>query len=409
MSTIPREDDLEPAQATASPSSGQRPHHLLIAGTGRAGTSFLVRYLDTLGLDTHLSRESNVFWSDNANAGLEDLPLFQERDNLPYVVKSPWIGEFIDQILREDKFTIDAVLIPVRDLEDAASSRVVLELQNIYEKANWMLSMDQTWDKWGVTPGGVIYSLDPVDQERLLAVKFVRLIQSLVRANVKLVLLDFPRIVEDPVYLFSKLSDLLPAGIDVQLAMEAHQRVADDNKVRVSKEREAVSNPNQPNLERETAVHQSLKERRKVPLRQLDLIALRREIARQKREGRDLHSRENQIASLNQRLAEAEAQTASLRDQLGGPLAEAQAQISSLGGQLAEAHAQISSLGGQSAEALAEISSLMDRLAQSQAYTSNVEGRLHEQHAHSERLQASLDRYHARSLRGVLHRLRGRL
>jgi hypothetical protein len=228
MSTKPREGDPEPAQSTPSP-DGQRPHHLLIAGTGRAGTSFLVRYLDALGLDTHLSRGSDVFWSDAANAGLEDLPLVQERDNLPYVVKSPWIGEFINQILREDEFTIDAVLIPIRDLEDAASSRVILELQNIYEKSNWMLSMDQTWDEWGVTPGGVVYSLDPVDQERLLAVKFVRLIQSLVRANVKLVLLDFPRIVEDPVYLFSKLSDLLPAGIDVQLAMEAHQRVADDN------------------------------------------------------------------------------------------------------------------------------------------------------------------------------------
>ena len=381
MSTTLREGAPEPAQSAPSPDQGQRRHHLLIAGTGRAGTSFLVRYLDALGLDTHLSRELNVFWSDTAGAGFEDLPLILEQDNLPYVVKSPWIGEFVDQILREDKFTIDAVLIPVRDLEDAASSRVILELQSIYEKSKWMLSMDRTWNEWGVTPGGIIYSLDPVDQERLLAVKFVRLVQSLVRANVKLVLLDFPRIVKDPVYLFSKLSDLLPTGIDVQLAIEAHKRVADDNKVRVSKEREAVSNPNERYLEGEPLVRQSLKERREVPLRQLDLIALRREIARQKREGLDLHSRENQVADLNQRLAEAQAQTASLRNQLGSQLAEAQAQMSSL----------------------------RDRLAQAQSYASNVEGRLHEQHAHSGRLQASLDRYRARSLRGVLRRLRGRL
>ena len=33
-----------------------RRRHLLIAGTGRAGTSFLVRYLAELGLDTHLGR-----------------------------------------------------------------------------------------------------------------------------------------------------------------------------------------------------------------------------------------------------------------------------------------------------------------------------------------------------------------
>ena len=278
MSTIRSQNDAEPAHSSEGPDPEQRPHHLLIAGTGRAGTSFLVRYLDALGLDTHLSRESNALWSEAANAGLEDLLLIQEPNNLPYVVKSPWIGEFIDQILREEKFTIDAVLIPVRDLEDAASSRVVLELQNIYQTANWMLSMDQTWDEWAVTPGGVLYSLDLVDQERLLAVKFARLVQSLVRANVKLVLLDFPRIVQDPVYLFSKISNLLPAGIDLQRATEAHERVADDTKVRVSKERETE-------LEGGPAEHRSLKERRKAPLRQLDLIALRREIARQKREG----------------------------------------------------------------------------------------------------------------------------
>ena len=31
--------------------------HLIIAGTGRAGTSFLVRYLTELGLDTTLARQ----------------------------------------------------------------------------------------------------------------------------------------------------------------------------------------------------------------------------------------------------------------------------------------------------------------------------------------------------------------
>jgi hypothetical protein len=42
-------------------SSAQAPNkiprrHLLIAGTGRAGTSFLVRYLSALGLETEIDR-----------------------------------------------------------------------------------------------------------------------------------------------------------------------------------------------------------------------------------------------------------------------------------------------------------------------------------------------------------------
>ena len=190
--------------------SGKR-NHLLIAGTGRAGTSFLVQYLHALGLDTHLSRHADPFWSQSANAGLEDLPLISTNEDLPYVVKSPWLGEIIDQVLSQDKFAIDAVLIPVRDLRDAASSRVILELRNIFEQAKWMLSFDETWHEWGQTPGGIIYSLDAVDQERLLAVKFAHLVQALVKRDIRLIFLDFPRIVEDPEYLFHKFEGF-PSG-----------------------------------------------------------------------------------------------------------------------------------------------------------------------------------------------------
>jgi hypothetical protein len=63
--------------------------HLIIAGTGRAGTSFLVRYLTELGLDTTLARNGErAGWDAEANAGLENLLVWGEK--LPYVVKSPW-------------------------------------------------------------------------------------------------------------------------------------------------------------------------------------------------------------------------------------------------------------------------------------------------------------------------------
>ena len=43
--------------------------HLFIAGTGRAGTSFLVRYLTALGLDTRLTRHGEEGWDEEAHAG----------------------------------------------------------------------------------------------------------------------------------------------------------------------------------------------------------------------------------------------------------------------------------------------------------------------------------------------------
>ena len=48
-------------------------HHLLLAGTGRAGTGVLIRYLTVLGLETHLAKhgEAFVFYGE-AQAVLEE-------------------------------------------------------------------------------------------------------------------------------------------------------------------------------------------------------------------------------------------------------------------------------------------------------------------------------------------------
>src|SRR5271154_2776856 len=107
----------------ASPGLQSPEKHLVIARTGRAGTSFLVRYLTELGLDTVLARNGErAEWDTDANAGFENLLI--SGANLPYVVKSPWIGEYVDQILDEKHFKIDAFIVPVRDLVEAATSRV---------------------------------------------------------------------------------------------------------------------------------------------------------------------------------------------------------------------------------------------------------------------------------------------
>ena len=112
--------------------------HLLIAGTGRAGTSFLVRYLTQLGLDTHLSRfGSSAAWDDRANAGLENVPLGREED-LPYVIKSPFTYQLIHDMLARKTYEFDAVVIPMRDLVEAAASRSIVEMQAMHRSAPWM-------------------------------------------------------------------------------------------------------------------------------------------------------------------------------------------------------------------------------------------------------------------------------
>ena len=262
----------------ARPAHQSPERHLIIAGTGRAGTSFLVRYLTELGLDTTLARNGErAGWDSEANAGLENL-LFSGAD-LPYVVKSPWIGEYIDQVLNEKQFKIDAFIVPVRDLVEAAASRVVLEQRAIHQHNPWMADqLDRTWETYGHTAGGLVYSLNPLDQARLLAVQFHQLVLKVAEAGIPLVFPVFPRIASDWDYLHKCLQPILPPEITEDLARATHGRVADAAKVRVTGEigkegstnviyrSEVKSGPHYPSLT------------------EIDNIALRREIGRLRQE-----------------------------------------------------------------------------------------------------------------------------
>lgn len=209
-------------------------HHLLITGTGRAGTSFLVRYLHALGLETHFSRfGEHAAWHEEANAGAENLPLSSLDAQLPYVVKSPWAAEFIEQMLTDPDIVLDAAVIPVRNLEDAAESRAIVELRDIAEQDDFMTKFEQPWAHRGRTPGGMVYSLHPLDQARILALGFHHLIERLTAAEIPVLFLSFPRLVQDAAYLHAKLSPLLPMPVTPEAARAAHASCADPGMIRV--------------------------------------------------------------------------------------------------------------------------------------------------------------------------------
>ena len=71
-------------------------HHLIISGTGRAGTTFLVQLLTELGLDTGFKDAFSEFHA-NCNAGME---WNLRREDAPYVVKSPELCEYLDEVLK---------------------------------------------------------------------------------------------------------------------------------------------------------------------------------------------------------------------------------------------------------------------------------------------------------------------
>ena len=160
-----------------------RNSHIIVAGTGRTGTTFLVQYLTELGLDTHISRHGPGQFDATAQAGFEDMPLLTAAEALPYVIKAPWMGQYIDEILASSDIQIDAAILPVLNPVEAAASRTILELRAMHQSAPDMAQLTETWENWALTPGGTIFSLNPLDQARILAIGFHRLVQRLVDAE----------------------------------------------------------------------------------------------------------------------------------------------------------------------------------------------------------------------------------
>jgi hypothetical protein len=71
--------------------------HVIISGTGRAGTTFLVQLLTELGLDTGLT-DSHTDIFENCNAGMEkDL----REPDAPYIVKSPFLCDYLATFSRD--------------------------------------------------------------------------------------------------------------------------------------------------------------------------------------------------------------------------------------------------------------------------------------------------------------------
>jgi hypothetical protein len=171
-------------------------HHTIISGTGRAGTTFLVQLLTELGLDTGFSHAHAQMYR-NANAGMEhDI---RNREKAPYIIKSPGLCDYLDEALQGDEIIIDYAIIPMRDLYSAAQSR-----REVARKA------DPTLD---IVPGGLWPRMkiekQAANQEWILAAKLYNLTYTLAKHDIPIVLLLFPRFVNDPEYLYRKLKFLL--------------------------------------------------------------------------------------------------------------------------------------------------------------------------------------------------------
>jgi hypothetical protein len=180
-------------------------HHVVITGTGRAGTSFLVQLLTHLGVDTGINfndSDINSRWAPYARAGLEhDI----QKEDVPYVIKDPVFCDIVESVLARDDIAIDHVFIPMRDLYAAAESR-----RHVVQSSMEAMNEEQRQGiKPRQIPGGLWSTDNPGDQEAVLLVKFYRLMHALSKTSIPVTLMQYPRITTDEKYLYEKLRPLL--------------------------------------------------------------------------------------------------------------------------------------------------------------------------------------------------------
>lgn len=185
---------------------GRKGHHVVISGTGRAGTTFLVQLMTALKLDTGFDNPASGIFP-NCNAGMETDIL---QPDPPYIVKSPWLCDTLEQALKSKRIVIDHALIPIRDLYAAAESRRVVS-----EKAGFAEG----------TPGGLWHTKISGDQETVLTLELYNLFLTLTTHDIPVTLLHFPRFVKDPKYLYDKIRFLLP-GIGYPEFQQCFQSVS---------------------------------------------------------------------------------------------------------------------------------------------------------------------------------------
>lgn len=194
--------------------------HIIITGTGRTGTTFLVQLFTALGFDTGFSITEALRGPDSiSSAGLEFSELSSSN---PYVTKSPWYTDQLEDVLAARAVKLHAAILPMRRLCDAAQSR-----RRVFEAL-----LPSGRDAALSHAGTLWHTTDPDSQEQILAGQFYKALYPLVAHGVTVYLMDFPRHVQDTDYAYGVLSPLMAEhGVSHSDFAAAHRWLADPAKV----------------------------------------------------------------------------------------------------------------------------------------------------------------------------------
>ena len=174
---------------------------ILITGTGRCGTTFLIKLFSFLDFDTGYNRDNyKSYIASNCNSGMENF----HNSNF-YIVKSPTFMHNIEEIANDTTITIKNVIIPIRDLEMSAKSHVRHQNEN----------------------GGLWNASNELSQINFYKDILTKYICISTKYDINTTFLDFDKMINDNVYLFNKLKSILDEkNIDLETFSSVYDEVS---------------------------------------------------------------------------------------------------------------------------------------------------------------------------------------
>lgn len=156
---------------------------ILITGTGRCGTTFLIKLFSFLGFNTGYNRDNyKNYISENCNSGME-----RRYNENYYIVKNPIFMHNINYIVQDSSVKIKYVIIPIRDLKHSAMSRV----------------------KNGNNNGGFVNAINETTQLQYYKDILTNYLYCMTKYELNTIFIDFDKMVKYPHYLFDKLKVIL--------------------------------------------------------------------------------------------------------------------------------------------------------------------------------------------------------
>lgn len=180
---------------------------IFITGTGRCGTTFLIKLFTFLNYDTGFNQNNyKAAIIPKCNAGMEK----HHWENY-YIIKNPNIIEHIDDILKENSTKIKTIIIPIRDYNMSAKSRASNGPQGV--------------------PGG-LWNATNIEEQVLFYNKIMaNYIYKMTKHNINTIFINFEKMVTDRMYLFEKLKGILDEkNISFELFSYIYMKISAESK-----------------------------------------------------------------------------------------------------------------------------------------------------------------------------------